>query len=103
MSSRGESASPGVSFSPGFLAAILEPGLIGASGAAAALGSSLAAFAAALAFCFSSRAMAASCALVSGLTGLPLGAGAGLPLATAFTGLPLAGAGFSDFLAGTDR
>src|SRR4029079_6602048 len=64
MSSKGESASPGVSFSHGFLGAILLPGLAwGRTAASTFLGSAL--VAAALAFCFSSFALAASCALVS--------------------------------------
>src|SRR5947209_8378734 len=64
MSSSGESASPGVSFSPGFLGAILLPGLGGCTkGLCAFLGSALAA--AAFALSFSSLALAASCVLVS--------------------------------------
>src|SRR5471032_112604 len=106
MSSSGESASPGVSFSPGFLGAIFDPGLGGGipkelgAAAAAFLGSSLPA----LAFSFSSFAFWASCALVgfsifTGLTGVLAAAlAAGF---TALTGLPFALAG-CDFLAGTD-
>src|SRR4051812_17598037 len=63
MSSSGESASPGVSLSPGFLGSGLAPGL-GMTGTPA-LGSTLAATAAALAFSFSSFAFWASWALVS--------------------------------------
>src|SRR5689334_17312014 len=83
MSSSGESASPGVSLSPGFLGKGLAPGLR-ITGAAAALGSALAAafasWAAALAFRFSSFAFWASCALVSGFSGL-VGLAATLPAA----------------------
>src|SRR5215471_7474072 len=64
MSSKGESASPGVSFSPGFLGAILLPGLAcGITAASTFLGSALAE--AALALSFSSFALAANCVLVS--------------------------------------
>src|SRR5439155_242393 len=64
MSSSGESASPGVSFSPGFLGAILLPGLGGTTSTVSAfLGPAL--VAAALALSFSSLALAASCALVT--------------------------------------
>src|ERR1700704_2006340 len=90
MSSSGESASPGVSFSPGFLGAILLPGLGGTTGAASPFfGSALACFNAALALSFSSLAKAASCALVSfsTLAGFDL-AWAAAALATGFTCLP---------------
>src|SRR5258706_8502342 len=110
MSSSGESASPGVSFSPGFLGAILLPGLGGGTTgvAAAFLESTLAA--AALALSFSSFALAASCALVrtlAGLSGVLCAALAGVLaaglacFAAAFTGLEgidFAGA----FFAGAD-
>src|SRR2546421_466519 len=90
MSSKGESASPGVSFSPGFLEVILLPGLAWGMTAELStfLGSAL--MAAALALSFSSLALAASCVLVSfstlaGLAGALWAAFAGL--AGAFTGL----------------
>src|SRR3982751_64331 len=64
MSSNGESASPGVSFSPGFLGGILLPGLAcGITAVSTFLGSALAV--AAFALSFSSFALAANCALVS--------------------------------------
>src|ERR1700712_1195436 len=107
MSSKGESASPGVSFSPGFLAAILLPGLTGTTseGLSGFLGSGLAA--AAFALSFSSFALAASCALVSfsiltGLAGILAAVLAGI-LAVAFTCFAAAFTGLAGaFLAGAD-
>src|ERR1700761_3440769 len=112
MSSSGESASPGVSLSPGFLGSGLAPGLR-MTVPAAAFGSVLAAWAAALAFSFSSLAFWAICALVSGfsgLAGLAWVLAAGILAAAAFaTGLCACLAGFAAcfslagaFLAGTD-
>src|SRR3954468_12163 len=94
MSSKGESASPGVSFSPGFLGAILLPGL--ACGITAAvwtfLGSALAK--AAFALSFSSFALTANCALVSfsTLAGFLCTSAFALALATGLAGIFLCAA-----------
>src|SRR3954469_9220370 len=101
MSSRGESGSPGVSFSPGFLGGTL-PLLTGRTGRGAFLAASAGILAAAaLILALGSWAFSAGSGFLAFLSGstLPLGAGFACALAAGlaagFTGL---GWGLADFL-----